>query len=42
LNGKSDNDYYPVKLVETFSLDNLPTEEEFVNAFKEEEEEQDA
>lgn len=31
--------YHPVKLVKSWSLDELPTEEEFLNAFKKEEEE---
>lgn len=33
--------YYPVKLVKSFSLESLPTETEFLDSFKEEEEETD-
>ena len=36
---RGEDQYHPVKLVKSWSLDELPTEEEFLNAFKEEEEE---
>lgn len=36
---RDEDQYHPVKLVKSWSLDELPTEEEFINAFKEEEEE---
>lgn len=36
---RGEDQYHPVKLVKSWSLDELPTEDEFLNAFKEEEEE---
>ena len=35
---EKDNEYYPVKLLATFDLNNLPSEEEFLAIDKEEEE----
>ena len=36
---RDEDQYHPVKLVKSWSLDELPTAEEFLNAFKKEEEE---
>lgn len=38
---EKDNEYYPVKLLASFELDNLPTESEFLAIDKEEEETED-
>ena len=38
--GKPDKNYYPVKLVRTYSLDNLPADEQFLADFKEEDEDE--
>jgi len=36
--GDGKSEYFPVKIVKTFNLDSLPTEEEFLKEFKEDEE----
>jgi hypothetical protein len=34
----SDSEYYPIRMVKSYDLNNLPLEDEFLNDFKQEQE----